>query len=153
MNSPFNIAYDCRRAIDHYVEAYKSFDSTLNCACALASHFLFRKLTQASHKPTFILMRSQETFLAHCWIKLGTTHIDITATQFDAVDPVYTYIGSMKDHFVANGKGNWYANHYIRNKFFTADDESAIIKLLKPWPIEQTLTDKTFSLINNFYKG
>jgi hypothetical protein len=150
------IAALSRHACEEWSKESGEFDSEdLTCMCAMASHFLFRRLAKAGFVPVFLIAEAVPAWGSHCWVRVGKTHIDLTATQFeDKCSPIYNYRGSKTDHPIMREYfRKWSPKFPDEFNIFTAATDNGIMKLLKEWPSEQLLNAKVDKQILQFYKG
>lgn len=139
------IAAVCRRACEQYDKTYEYFYSGLGGMCGMASAFLFEKL-QTVCSPIFIMGNGGDS---HCWVRVGRTNIDITATQFNAsVSPVYTFRGKSEEHPLLKRFYKRFPNEW---KFIEAKNPEIIRGLLKEWEPCTRYSGKYKKRLDNFF--
>lgn len=86
------IAERVRKNAEHFAARYpKHFGKdSLECMCAIAAFALAYALQQEEYEAQVVLgyFDSPDAYNEHCWVRVGNTIIDITATQFGIPEPV-----------------------------------------------------------------
>ena len=153
-NEILSVAALSRRACDEYHDMFgRMFWDGLGGMCGLASHFLMHNLARAGVASQFIMATANNA--AHCWIAVDDFNVDITATQFHPVSPIYHFKGAVDRHSILADyfRGRHNAVYPRDWKYDIADTSKDVDKLMKLWHSGTRYNGITRKRLDNLYRS
>lgn len=148
------IAAITRRSCEAWNSEHELFGDDLACMCLIASHFLFRVLKENGYMPRFH-KATKEYWGCHCWVSVGRLHLDITATQFAPVAPVFHYTGTKSDHPVLKAYFGPREPTCFPQTFtlYSGNSEERIADIVSDWGDDNVLTPSRADELKHYYRS